>query len=305
MISSVILLSTAANGITPEIQDHKVPKVHVYEGVFRFNFHKIDFDGRSNENCVVSPEFKLHYVTWNVVVCKDADIFQDDKSKLMVSLEAVFRNETLEWSCQAEANYKLLPKDSSYNAATTRFSYFDYDRTHSKPSAKELANWKNFINRHLVDDVATIDVTIRVTPPNRIPGIQHTSTKFQMRLLDVSTLDELYSDEAVVRGMRWKVLAMKRNEFLSVFVIVDEDDVDLDYSWDVTTKFQLISLDPAKSVSRKFSAVQFDWTRTDYGFIEYMKWTDLMDPNNKFVVGNTALLQIELSVAKPKPNPIS
>lgn len=274
--------------------------MHVFEGVIRYNLHKTDFDGADYpEKCIESPEFEIHYVIWKIRVCKTREIFGSDN--LLITLVSVFRGKTEEWSCEAEANFKLLPKEP-YNAVHIRFGYFNFARERSSPTKKKLIEWDKLLTKHMIDDIATIDLAIKVKPPNRIPGIQHTSTKFQMRILEVNTLTELFSEDANVRGIRWKVWVLNKGEYLGVYVLANEDDMDLDYAWNVTATFDLMSLAPGKTVSRTFSTIQFDWTYTSYGFNKFIKWTDFQNSSNKFVIDNAALLQIQLNVAKPKVN---
>lgn len=293
-----IIFSTNADHMiasNPNHIDNKQPKLHVFESIIRINLHKSDLE---LDRCVVSAPFELHYVTWKIQACKRRG-YDDDGDLLMVTFESDFNGNTEAWSCEAEAIFKLLPKEK-YNAAYARFGNFNFDIVHSLPTEKKLVTWNNLLTKHMIDDIATIDVTIKVKPPNRIAELRHISTKFQMRILELSTLSDLYSEEAIVRGIRWKMLALKRNEHLGVFVIANEDDMDLDYGWNVSTTFRLISLDSDKTITKTFSNVQFDWTNTNWGFIEFIKWTDLMSSSNNFVKGNAALLQIELDVDKPK-----
>lgn len=298
-----IQLSISANDIKTISENHiniEQSKSHVFEGVFRFNVHKIDFEPNDYPGkCIESPEFMVHSVTWKIQACRKRGFAEEDK--FMVTLISVFGGKTEAWSCEAEATFKLLPKGSN-NAAFIRFGYFNYDSVRSSPNKKTLKNWDQLVNNYMIDDIATMDVTIKAKPPNRLAGIQHASTKFLMRILNVNTLSTLSSEEAIVRGIRWKVLAMKSGEYLGVFIIANEDDMDLDYAWNVTTTFDLMSLEPGKIVSKTFSAVQFNWTKTNHGFNQLIKWTDFTNLSNKFVISNGALLQIQLIVAKPKIN---
>lgn len=275
-------------------------KAHVFEGVVRYNLHKKDLErDRYYEECTESPEFELHHVIWKIKACKSNEILSDNK--LVVTLVSVFRGKTEAWSCDAEASFKLLAK-APYNDVHTRFGYFHFDSVRSSPSKKKLIGWNDLLTKHMINDIATIDVTIKVKPPKRVAGIQHASTKFQMRIMNVNTLGRMYSEEAIVRGIRWKILAWNLGGFLGIYALANDDDMDLDYAWNVTATFDLMSLAPGKTVSWTFSTKQFDWTQTNYGFRKFIKWADFTNLSNKYVIDNTALLQIQLSVAKPKLN---
>lgn len=280
--------------------DPSQSKLHVFESVVRFNLHESDFGTSKSDECILSPVFEVHYIGWKIQACKSHNNIADmGDNELTVKLISVFNGKTEAWSCEAEAKFKLLAKEG-FNAEETRMAYFNFHSRNIKSIEKPLVTWDKLKTKHMIDGIAMIDVTVKVKPPNRLTEIQHTSTKFQMRILELTNLNEVYSEEALVRGIRWKVSASKRNEFLDVFVMANEDDMDLDYSWNVTTIFSLISMDAEKTKTKKFSNVQFDWTNTNWGFVEFIKWADLTNESNQFVKGNAALLQIELNVDKPK-----
>lgn len=287
----------STNAIDTLIAEHiniEPSKPRVFEGVFQFNVHKSDFKDNYPQSCIESPEFEVHSVAWKLQACRTREILEPDNS-FVITLMANFSGKTEAWSCEAEAEFKLLPK-GSYNPVHLRFGYFNFDSARSSPNKKKLIGWDQLVTEYMVDDIATMDVKIKVKPPNRLAGIQHASKKLLMCILNVNTLSNLYSEETIVRAIRWKVLAMNRGEYLGVYVLANEDDMDLDYAWNVTATFDLMSLEPGKILSRTFSTVQFDWTKTNHGFNKFIKWTDFVNLNNKYVIGNGALFQIQLNV---------
>lgn len=274
--------------------ENEQPKIHSSKSTVRFKLHvkggKLD--------CAESNEFEVHFVTWKVRACKKTG---SRGVVLAVSLLSVFQGDTEAWTCEAEAAFELLPVAGG-NSLENRFGYFNFSSVTPSQGFPEFVTWDDLTEKYLADDIATFDITITTKTPNRIPGFVRTSTKFNMRVKGLSKLGDQYSDEVIVRRIRWRVRAMKMGEYFAVFVYANENDLDIDFSWDVTVSFRLLTLGKEKQAPRIASNKPINWTKSSLGFSKFIKWSELFDPKKELVVNDATILQVELSVSKPKLN---
>lgn len=282
------------------INSQENAKLHSSEGVIRFKVHfdneTLETDDPRKVPCSESPQFLQHHMTWKLKVCVDG-IF--DKY-VNVQLVSVFNENTEDWTCKAAAKIKALSNGHN-NDYEQELDFIEFTKANSMHGFEEFILWKDFrVKDYVKNNVATFDVRILTKPPDRIPGIQHTSTTFRMRLLDLKNLDDLRSEEVIIRGIRWQIRTMKINDHLGVFLYANEDDMDLEYSWEVTATFTLASLGGAgESLTKTFKSVMFNWTNNAWGFSEFIKWSELIDENKKYTKNNAALLDIDVIVKKP------
>lgn len=272
-----------------------------YESVIRFKVNKKEV-GNEKEKCAESSEFKLNEVTWKVKVCKkpikenDKD---DPKDFASVELHAVFKDETSTWSCNADVGVNLIAVKSGAQNKDGKIENFTYSKKNSVGKNEKFLEWSDFNDNFVDKDMATFAFNIQTKKLDRSPQLEQTTAKFLLRVKQVNDKLYEYSNELVVRGIRWKILAAKIADFFAIFVVANENDIDTKEKWTVTANVKLISSKDGKTMDRKFTDKEFDWTQTNMGFTKYLEWSEFTKQDNGYVRNNAALVEIELEV-KPK-----
>lgn len=271
--------------------------LHSYESIIRFRINKEEV-GKKDSKCEQSSDFKLNGVTWKLEVCKKN---VDTVDYASVGLVSTFDGDTASWSCEAEANVKLLPLKDGDKIIEGKIKSFTYSKaTPSKPNEKFI-EWKDLNDKYLKDGEAFFEFHVKTKSPDRSPRLEQTTAKFNVRVKQINQLGNEYSNEVVVRGIRWQIMASKMTEHFAVFVIANENDIDTDAKWEVTAEIKLLSNNKEKFKKKKFSKALFDWTQTSWGYVNFLKWDEFIKVENKYVQNNAALLEIEL-IVNPKPS---
>lgn len=277
------------------IKANKIAKLHSFESVIEYELNVKDLEGNANTLCVQSAEVILNDIRWKVEACRDNG--NQEIKKLHMSLIAIFDGESVAWSCEAKATFKLLAIDEK-DPTILGFETYNFNKDDPKRSIDDFIPWDDLFENHVKDDYAIFEITVFTMTPNRAAKIDESSAIFDVRLNNVNRLGYEYSNELIVRGIRWKVLAMKIDENLGIFLFANGDDMGIDVSWNASANFQLIS-STTNTVSRSFENISFDWTHLNHGFSKFVGWTDFMNTNKKFVENNKAIIKVELSVSEP------
>lgn len=275
--------------------------LHSYESIIRF---KINPDEVKDTNkCLESSEFKLNELTWKVRVCKKTVEEKKGESKVdveyaSVELESVFNDDTAAWSCEAKAAVTLIAKKEEgkdKKDMTGEISIFTYSKLKPLSRNEKFIKWAE-LKEYLDDGNAKFDFNVVTKSLDRSSRLEQTTAKFQLRVKQVKDLKNEYSNELIVRGIKWKILTSQSNGYLAIFVMANENDIDTDANWVVSTKVKLTSTKTDKDLERKFTNKPFSWTRTDLGFRKFLEWSEFTKAENGYVQNNAALLEIELSV---------
>lgn len=264
------------------------------ESTIRFKVNKGEVDkAGEKEECLKSPEFKLNDVIWMVKVCRK----EDHQTKYVsVELESVFKNETITWSCKAEAEVKLTAKKEGVEEKKGKIESTPFSRKNSVKGIDKFIKWEDF-DKYLDQETATFEFNIKTESPNRSERLEQTTAKFMLRIKQINDKLSEYSNELTVRGIRWQVYAAKLGDYFAIFVKANENDIDTKAKWAVTTNFKLLSTPKdGKPKERQFTDEIFDWTRTDLGFTKFLEWSEFMKSENGYVRNNAALVEILLKV---------
>lgn len=110
------------------------------------------------------------------------------------------------------------------------------------------------------------------------------------------------SDPVIIQGKRCHLRLYKSRtndtEYLSIFLVLSEDDMRVDVSRAVDWNITLVST--VRSYSEKIPTFQWDWRwPRSYGYLNFIQWQDLHNSNNGFVKGEHALLKIDLGISDP------
>lgn len=276
---------------------NRISKLHSFETVIEFELNVDKLEDARNPSCVVSSAFELNDVTWKIEACIAGDNSEEIKH-IDMSLLSQWDTETAAWSCEAAATFKLLAKDKD-EPIVQSFEYYNFNKDESKQTIQDFVVWENFIEKYVVGEHATFEVTITTKTPNRAAKLDESFAKFGVRLKNVNSLGFEYSNELIVRGIRWKVLTMKINNHLGVFLFANGDDMGIDVSWKVSATFHLISQSSENVVTWSFCDQSFDWTNLNYGFFEFIKWDEFINPSKKYIDNGKAVIEVELSVSEP------
>lgn len=287
-----------------EISERRNSKVNGLDSVLRVKVNINELNNqvenqKDHSKCLDSPAFELNHVTWKIRTCRRHEVVSNEADKIDILLVSIFSGQTAAWSCQAKANFKLLPAEGQ-TPIEDELGFYNFNGVSPSKGIDGITIWKNFTKEYVIEDEATILVAISTKPPNRAAGLDQTSIKFQMRVKQLSNFTDQFSNEVIVRGIRWKVLATSQNDHFAVFVYANEDDMNYDLSWKVSATFQLVSPDGSVTVPRKFSDVPFRWTNSSWGFAQFIKWSDLFNSHKEFVVRDATILQVELAAGEPE-----
>lgn len=268
------------------------------ESIVRFKINK-DEVVKGTDKCRESSEFKLNDVAWKVKVCQ-VKVGEESEQIAFASveLEAVFKDETATWSCEAEAEVKLIDKDGKHKV--DKIASFTYSAKNNVNSNGKFIEWDDIKGGFLVKDTATFEFNVKTKSLNRSSKLEQTTAKFMLRLKQIDDKLSEYSNELTVRGIRWRAYATKIGEYFAIFVEANENDIDTEAQWAVTTNFKLLStIKNGKAKERNFKDKPFDWTQTNRGFKKFLEWSEFMKEDKGFVRNNAALVEITLEI-KPK-----
>lgn len=261
---------------------------------FRFNKNLI----KSSPKCVPAAEFQLNELPWRISVCSKAYTEGENEEPKIdyveVELEAIFTENTTTWSCEAESQFKLIANNGTAKGGKIKNSKFS--KSDSKQTFQKFLLWKEFVKNYVKDDFATFDFNTRTKSLDRSPLVEQTTAKFHVRLKQVGKFGYQYSNELVLRGIRWQIFALKGADHLQIGALANENDFNTEIKWNVTAYVSLISKNSEKTKQLKFKDIEFSWARTSYGFPKVLAWDEFVKAENGYVQSNAALLEIELIV---------
>lgn len=270
-----------------------------FHTIFRFT---VDVTKLSSEP-IESSEVKLSNIDWKVKLEKS----NENSNKLGIYLVSKLDENADNWSCEAQATFKLLPNDmdkmeQSIVKYLSKKKFSNYKRSHG---FHEFVEWNEFLE-HFVNEenVASFEVEISTEPSMRTIkrlGVDQKYAKFRVIVEDVSKLDACFSPETVVRGIRWKLLTRKKAENLSAFLWAENDDIGVDWSYKVEFSLELTSFDeniPSKKIKLTH---RYRRETNDWGYDKFLSWTDFTDTKNNYVQNDRARFIVEMKVDEPEP----
>lgn len=258
-----------------------------------------------NKTCEYSFEIELNNVKWKVKFCKKSTDGDANIQALAVYLVAAFDKSEMEWSCDAQAVFKLFQKDGrAVNCVVKDLSKKTFDKRNPCHGIDDFIKWDDFLQNHVNENQAKFEIEISTGVLERksmaLHDMERVSAQFHVAIEGASKLTNCFSSEVVLQGVRWKVSCTKSGEFLVVYLSGNEDDIDSNWSYNVAAKFTLMSFkSDIKPISYKFVheyGADFDW-----GYPKFLKWSEFIDENKKYVSRDKANLFVEMKVEQPKP----
>lgn len=274
-----------------------IVKLHSFESVIEFELNVDRLGEARNPPCVQSSEFELNDIRWKIQVCRVGEN-SDEIKHVDMSLVYLWDEESAAWSCEANATFKLLARDKG-EPVVQSFESYNFNKDEPVQTIQDFVVWKNFTEKYVNGEHATFEITISTKTPNRAAKLDESFAKFDVRIKNANRLGFEYSNELIVRGIRWKILTMKINEHLGIFLFANGDDMGIDVSWKASATIHLLSPTTTNVVSRSFSDISFNWTNLNYGFFKFIEWNDFINVNKKFIEKGKAIIKVELSVSEP------
>lgn len=282
--------------------------VDCLETIFRF---KVNIDNVSDLGEIESSEIILSKVPWRVKLCKrSTSENNNDANVLDIFLVGApppdICTET-KWSCEVKAFFKLLAFDSPAKEIVKYFSKKEFNNKCLSHGITEFVSWDELLdekNQYVHENEATFEIEILTNPLNCVKPrtMEQTSTKVRVIVENISKLGNTYSPELIIRGIRWKIQTKKEDEHFAVYLWATEDDMDMNWCWEVEYSFKLLSFNSkVEPIDCKSTSDVFRWGTPSWGYGKLIKWPELMDPKRRFVRNDTSLLEVKFAVKPPKP----
>lgn len=274
------------------------PILSDYERVVDFN---VDVD-KLGSDCINSPDIIINSLPWTIRLCKRSNAYTDYDEygyNLDLYLESPFSRVT-DWSCEAQAVIKLLPRvDGNFTPIQKNITKQEFHSSNSIYELKSFVKHDDLLEKYTTNNVATFEITLSTNPLKKKLTLSEKSSKFLMTIDQLKDFQSVSTTEIILRGMRWTVVAEKDDDYLSLHIEVNKEDINSDWGWDVTASFKLISTSKEKSQTRTVTHT-FDLRSTRGGIPRFIPWSDLLYSENGFDQNDTVIFFVELSVGPPK-----
>lgn len=276
-------------------------KLNTTKTAFHFNVNAEILE----KACVYStPEMEIRNVKWIVKLCRKAADGDVNAQLLGVYLIPVVENHSMDWACDAEASFKLFHNDGlASHSIKKHLLRKTFDKRNSSHGIDNFIDWDGFTQNHVFANQAKFEIEISVDVLRRMSmesrDINQVSAEFHVVIEGVSKMEHCYSSDAILQGVRWSILCEKNSEHLGVYLNIDENDIDSDWSYKVDATFKLASC------KRDVEAITESWSHEfsegNWGYPTFLKWTDFVDEDKKFVSNDKANLFVKIKVEQPKP----
>lgn len=278
----------------PTVKDENTEQAG-FQSKLQFKVEEADH----TDKCVESPEIQLQNVLWKVKTCKEN---KDNVDILNIFLVSTFSADKSKWSCDAAADFVLKKIENGPEDITKQLETKTFTSTNSENGAINVTDWENF-KKFLVDGVATFEITLKISPPNRVETFEQISTVFHFYVPNVYSNDT-YSNQVKLRGVRWYIRAMKSKnndgDILSLYLYGNGNDMEFNYQWNVNAKLTLLSTKKGvNAVTKTIDNFKLHWRTQGAGHPNFIDFKTLTDTNNEYVFNNGAIFKIELNVDAP------
>lgn len=266
---------------------------------FTVNVNEIQSD------CLTSSEISLNSMPWHIKLCRtssDNPIDYDIDGICYVDVELVspFNEYKVDFACEAQAIFKLLPNNKKNGTPIIRnITKQKFDHSNPSYEFESFVEWKQLLNEYTTKNEATFEILLSTGPASRKLMLEPISSKFLVIVGKVDNSEESYAPEIVLRGIRWTIMTERVHEFYTISLTAKTDDIDTYWATNVAVTITLLS--DLKEKSRTTANIYtYDWKNL-VKRQEFIRWNEFMDPDNKFVENDAAMFRVELSVAPPKP----
>lgn len=282
--------------------DEITSKLDCFVTLFRFT---VNANALESTNCVESSNVVLRDVSWKVKLCKrpTKDIDTTKATNVVdIFLISALDDGSGKWSCEAQAVFTLLQKEGQ-NDKTIRnvLQKQQFGDANLSFGIENFVDWDKFLAEYVNDNKAFLDVEISTNPLQRIVPSKMVQlyTRLHMFVENVSKLDEIFSSEVIVQGIKWKIHIEKIADNLAVYLLAS-DITDMSWSYSGDIKIELLSYDGRPLAQRL--GHDFSWATPEAGFDKFLSWSEFIDSKNKYVVNDKANFIVEFKVDEPKPS---
>lgn len=240
--------------------------------------------------CANSSSLLLGGVSLKFKLCNQ--VFNSSMTKVEISTIAAHGDGTMNWSIYTSLKYKL-----GQIIISERVTFSNEFPVITQNVLFENSMW----NEICPEGIVTLLLSAEVNPVlhRKYEPIDANSTAFYVIVENVTGLGEVYSNEVVVRGIRWKLLTKKANSNLALYLYADKNDLEFYWGHEIKVTVTLISFNSTGSPSQAYIH-NFHKRENNWGWPQFLSWSDFTSSNNKYVIDNTAIIRVDLSVGEPR-----
>lgn len=243
--------------------------------------------------CVKMPDFQLSLVFWTIQLCNTPDAVN-------ASLVSYYAREGRQWSSKAEAIFRLMPKDDGSREPIEQTISSQFDNKNPSFGIEELVSWSVFMEEYVQENAAIFEVEISTEAPIRVMHTEQISSRSIVVLNNISNFDNQLTSEFWVRGMKWRVYAVKTEEnTFGMYLHVDQSDVLKNEIMTVQGNFELQTWGYGSPYQQSFRGDVTKKTNR-LGSPKFLSWESFVNANNTFVLNDVAKIIVNFSVSEPK-----
>lgn len=248
------------------------------------------------------PDIELSALSWKIIFEKREDHGEKHGNSVLDiyvgATHAFGANHFTKWSCEAEVKLRLLREIRGVQIFEKCIPKRQYTNESPFCAIPDFLEWSELCQQFAKGNKAVFEIEISASPLHYLaPPTEQSFIKMQVFLKNISNLNESYSPEVVLRGVRWKIHTFKEDEELGVYLEGAEEDFDLHWSYEVHAKFKLVSFNlNVKAIEGTFIHA-FHSKSLKFGYKEFINWNSFID---EYVKDDTANLIVELRAEEPK-----
>lgn len=134
-------------------------------------------------------------------------------------------------------------------------------------------------------------------------ALNYSQITFELRIPDLSKLENFCSPEVIIQKIPWRILVGKEQhgtkQWLAIYLHCLKKDKTADWSYAAVSSFKLKSFRDGKAVQRHVQPFIFDRSELGFGTGSFIGWNDLINHKNGFVKDDTIKMDITIEVADP------
>lgn len=261
---------------------------------------------------ITLPKIKLSGAEWTVKMCKKlTEDDDDDNGVLCIYLAFDFKRNgfgdaaNIQWTCKASASIRLFHKSHAVDGSVVKhLPEKTFDDENSSHGIEAFIKWSDFLENHVKSEVAKFEIDIKTGPLRRqlinLYEMKQVSAEFHIEIENVSKLNSIFSPEVALQGVRWKVCCRKENDNFGVYIHGEGGDMDAYWIYGFNATVKILSYNGGDGFT-KIIKDRLNYAATNWGKSSILKWSELIDPTKRYVLGDKAILTVTLKVDDPVP----
>lgn len=256
--------------------------------------------GEAIEN---TPGIVLSDIIWRVRFGRNQTGGDQKTETLSVHLVSESKQKDENWSCEAQARFKLYRKDDQVAGSVVKYlNKIKFDNDNSCQGINDFISWNDLEKHYALNNEVTFEIEISTSPlkqKRKHECINPVSVNFNMNIKDVSKLISISSPEVRLQGIRWNIRCSKKEDYLAVDIY--SEGIDVNWSYRAEVSFTLLSMKSESMHLKKSFSKQLDTDYVAWGIKEFLIWTELVGSDKNYVTKDNANLFVELKVEDPVP----